>query len=301
MGSKLTGLIAATFSPMNADGSINTVIIPEISDYLVSHCIDGLYVCGSTGEGALLSVEERKQIASAYIESIDKRIPVVVHVGHDSIVEAQTLAKHAESIGADAIASVGPSYFKPTCIESLIEYLAKIAEGAPNTDFYYYYVPILNGSSFDMTEFLEKAPSKIPTLKGIKYTALTVFEFQQLREVYGDRFQIFFGCDEMLTSGMAAGADSAIGSTYNYAGKLYREIMNAFNKGDIKTAQELQYKSVQMVRVSLKYGGHSARKAMMKLAGLDCGPPRLPLLPVKESDMAGIKSDLEAIDFMKWM
>jgi N-acetylneuraminate lyase len=301
MDNKLRGLIAATFTPMNSDGQINTQIIPDITEYLLNHSVDGLYVCGSTGEGPSLSVEERKQIAADYIKAVDKRIPVVVHVGHDSFIEAQALACHAETIGADAIASVGPSYFKPACLDVLTAYLAEIAKGAPNTDFYYYHAPLLNGFNMDMMGFIEKASAMIPTLKGVKYTALTVYEFQQCKEAYGDRYQIFFGCDEMLTSGLAAGADSAIGSSYNFAGKLYREIMDAFAKGDLATARKLQYIAIQMINICGKYGGHPGRKAIMKLVGLDCGQARLPMQFLTEEEILDIKSQLDKLGIFDWL
>ena len=301
MINKIKGLVAATFSPMNEDGSINTRIIPQVTEHLITRSIDGLYVCGSTGEGPLLSVDERKRVTEAYIQASDKRIPVIVHVGHDSLPEARSLAQHAAASGADAIAAVGPCYFKAGSIDILITYLARIADGAPDTDFYYYHVPILSGNNFDMLEFLEKAPSQIPTLRGIKYTALTVHGFQECKEVYGDRFQIFFGCDEMLTSGLSVGADSAIGSTYNFVGKLYRGIMDAFAAGDMETAQELQYFSVQMVRICFKYRGHPALKSVLKLAGLDCGPTRLPLKPLSEPEFNDLKSELETLGIRQWL
>lgn len=301
MQSKIKGLIAAAFSPMNTDGSLNPRMIPEITEYLIDHAVEGVYVCGSTGEGPLLSTGERKQMAEAYLQSVQKRIPVIVHVGHDSLVEARSLASHAEQSRADAIAAVGPCYFKAASVDGLIKYLAQIAQAAPATDFYYYHVPILSGNNFDMLEFLQKAASEIPTLKGIKYTALTVHGFQECKEVYGDRFQIFFGCDEMLTSGLAAGADAAIGSTYNFLGRMYRRIMDAFNDGDIKTARQLQYLSVQMVRICYKYRGLPAIKAMMKIAGYDCGPTRLPLEALTAEEFEAFKAEIEAIGIGKWL
>ncbi|MBN1818845.1 MAG: dihydrodipicolinate synthase family protein, partial [Sedimentisphaerales bacterium] len=95
----MKGLVAAAFSPMKADGSIHTEVISPITERLIAGGIAGVYICGSTGEGPLLSVAERKQVAHAYIEAIDKRIPAIVHVGHDSLAEARLLAQHAVSCG----------------------------------------------------------------------------------------------------------------------------------------------------------------------------------------------------------
>ena len=113
MKKKITGLIAAGFSPMNEDGSLNLEVVPQLADHLIERSIEGLYLCGTTGEGPLLSVNERKRISEAYINAADKRAAVIVHVGHDSLVEARGLACHAADVGADAIAAVGPCYYKP--------------------------------------------------------------------------------------------------------------------------------------------------------------------------------------------
>lgn len=297
---QITGLVAAAFSPMKADGSINTEVIASVTDRLIGNAISGLYVCGSTGEGPLLSSEERKRVAKAYIEAAQRRIPVIVHVGHDSLPEAQSLARHAAASGADAIASVGPCYFKPLTIDILIEFLAQIAQAAPDTDFYYYHVPQLNGNTFEISTLFEKAPSLIPTFKGVKYSAMCVHKFQECKEQYGGQFQIFFGCDEMLTSGLAGGADAAIGSTYNLVPRLYCQMMKAFADGDHATARSLQSLSIHMINVCYRYRGLAAIKAMMRLVGLDCGPVRLPLKALSEDEYKSFSADIEALGICEW-
>ncbi|HML75204.1 MAG TPA: dihydrodipicolinate synthase family protein [Anaerohalosphaeraceae bacterium] len=300
MQNMIKGLIAAAFSPMHEDGSLHVELIPRMVEYLLQRPIQGLYVCGSTGEGPLLSVEERKRVAAAYINAVKKQIPVFVHVGHDSLMEARSLASHAAQAGADAIAAVGPCYFKPGSLGGLIKYLAEIAAAAPETDFYYYHIPQLSGNVFDVMEFLKQAPQRIPTLRGVKYSAITVYEFQDCKETFGDRYQLFFGCDEMLTSGLAAGADAAIGSTYNFLSRLYHQVMEAFTKGDVQTARRLQLLSVRMVRVCYQYRGLPAIKAMMKMTGLDCGPTRLPLEALSIEEYSKFKSQIESLGVCEW-
>ncbi|MBN1818402.1 MAG: dihydrodipicolinate synthase family protein, partial [Sedimentisphaerales bacterium] len=202
--------------------------------------------------------------------------------------------------GADAIAAIGPCYFKPQRVDMLIAFLAEIAAAAPETDFYYYHIPQLNGNNFDMMEFLAKAPSAIPAFRGIKYSAMAVHQFQECKEAVGDRYQIFFGCDEMLTSGLAAGADAAIGSTYNLTPRLYRNIMDAFTRGDVQTARTLQSLSVRMVRLCYRYRGLPAIKAMMRLIGLDCGPIRLPLESLTEEEYLHFAQQTKALGLCEW-
>ncbi len=106
----LTGLVAATFTPMNGDGAIDLQRIPALFDFVLGQGVDGLLVCGSTGESPSLTIDERMAVAETYIEATAKRVPVVVHVGHNSLRDARTLAAHAQQLGAEAIAVAPPSY-----------------------------------------------------------------------------------------------------------------------------------------------------------------------------------------------
>lgn len=102
---------------------------------------------------------------------------MIVQVGHNSLREAQELAKHAQQIGASAISATCPSYFKVASVQSLTLCMQELAAAAPETPFYYYHIPVLTGSSIDMVEFLTHADEAIPTLVGLKYTDTMLFEF----------------------------------------------------------------------------------------------------------------------------
>ena len=95
---RIEGLVAATYTPFDADGHVDTAVIPRLVDRLLDNGIRGLYVCGSTGEGMSLTHEERKLVAEAYVHASSGRVPVIVQVGHNSLAEASQLAMHAESI-----------------------------------------------------------------------------------------------------------------------------------------------------------------------------------------------------------
>jgi N-acetylneuraminate lyase len=300
MKTSYSGLIAAVFTPMKENGSLNLDIVPKIVDHLIADGIKGMYVCGSTGEGPLLSTEERKATAKAYINIARGKLPSIVQVGHNSLTEACGLAAHAEQAGADAIAAVPPIYFKCTTVDNLIDCMAIIASAAPQTPFYYYHIPILTDGNFDMVEFLDKGVKKMPNLAGIKYSSLTLFEFQDCLNHDDGRFDILFGCDEMLLGGLATGAVGAVGSTFNFAGPLYNKVIDAFEKGDMEMARKWQLLSVKMIKMLCGYRGQPAFKAIMKLLGLDCGPNRLPLQTLSETELDSMKRDLEEMGFFDW-
>jgi N-acetylneuraminate lyase len=297
---RLTGLIAATYTPMDAQGNLRLEVVPAMVDRLIGEGVSGLYICGSTGEGMSLSGRERREVAASFVAAANKRIPVIVQVGHNSLSEAAELAAHAQQIGADATSATAPSYFKVDSIEALGNCMADLAAAAPALPFYYYHIPALTGAALDMPEFLEVAGPKIENLAGIKYTKSTVFEYQACREFENGRYDILWGCDEMLLSALVVGAEGAVGSTYNIAAPLYRGVMDAFASGDLERARQLQMYSVQMVRTLCRYPFHSAMKVVLKTLESDCGRCRLPQPEIDDDTASAIRRDLESIGFYDW-
>ena len=295
----LRGLIAATFTPMHTDGTLNLGQIEPMVEHLLGSGVAGLYVCGTTGEGPSLSTDEREAVAEAHVAAARGRIPVVVQVGHTSLPEACRLAAHAQAVGADAVSAIAPWYFKPASVDVLVDCLNPIAAAAPDLPFYYYHLPALTGMDFDMLHLLRVAPEHLPTLAGIKYSAPKLDEFQACTEFAGGRFDILFGCDEMLLSGLSAGARGAVGSTYNYLAPLYRRVIDAFDRGDLNEARRHQGLAVTLVQAIVRRRGHAGLKAAMQLAGVDCGPTRLPLVALEAGEIEDLRGELDALGFFE--
>jgi N-acetylneuraminate lyase len=296
---RIEGLIAATFSTFNKDGSVNPGLIQPLVEKLINDGIKGIYICGTNGEGPNLTIEERMLIAEEYARVINKRILLLVHVGHSSIAESRKLAEHAQRIGADAISSVAAFYFKPDSVETLVNSMAEIASAAPYTPFYYYHIPHLTGVAMDLTEFLRLGEQRISTLAGIKYTASTLHEYQACLNYKQGKFDILFGFDEMLLPALSVGAKGAIGSTYTFAAPMYIDILDHFKQGRIKQAQESQFHAIEMIRCLSKYSPIPTQKAILKLMGMDLGPCRLPLTTLTEKQVVELKGSLEQARFFE--
>ena len=296
---KIEGLIAATFGTFQEDGSLNLAIIPSLVEKLIADGLRGVFICGTNGEGPNLTVEERMAVAEAYVQAANKRILVLVHVGHTSIAESRKLAAHAARIGADAISSVAAFYFKPTSVQNLAESMAQIASAAPQLPFYYYHIPTLTGVGLDMIEFLRLGEELIPNLAGIKYTAATLHEYQACVNYQNGRYDILFGFDEMLLPALAVGAKGAIGSTYTYAAPLYLKVVELFGQGNIAEARQMQLQSVEMVRCLVKYPPIPAQRAIMKMQGFDLGTCRLPLKGLSEQDTLAFRASLDEMSFFE--
>jgi N-acetylneuraminate lyase len=297
----ISGLVAATFTPMHADGTLNLDTVPAIVERMVQYKLGGLYVNGSTGEGPLLTTDERKAAAEAYVSAADGRIPVIVQVGHASNWEARGLAAHAASIGADAVSALPPIYFKPDSVNTLVACLKEIASGAPDLPFYYYHIPTVTNVSLDMRALLRAVPDHVPTFAGVKFSSHLLDEFQACIDLADGRYQMLLGVDDLCVTGHALGASGAVGTTYSFMAPIFQQGMAAYDAGNTKEAFALQIAAGRILKPILEHKGMAGLKAMMKLLGLDCGPSRLPLHTLSDAECASLRVALEKVDyFEKW-
>lgn len=300
MKSILTGLIAAPYTPFRSNGELATDVIAAQARMLVHNGVSGAFVCGTTGEGQSLTLEERQQAVVAWRKAAPPQLKLVVHVGHLSLGDSCTLARHAQEAGADAIATIAPSFFKPAGAAELVAWCRPIAAAAPKLPFYYYHMPAMTGVHITVTEFLTAAGDTIPTLAGIKFTHENLMDYQRSGAVDGGKYAMLFGRDEILLAGLSLGAAGAVGSTYNLAAPLYLKLMQAFAAGDLATARAEQARAQAFIAVLHDHGGLSAGKAAMKLIDLDCGPMRLPLRTLTDEQTARLKSGLEGVGFFDY-
>lgn len=296
---KLIGLIAAPFTPMNADGSLNLSIIPQYYDFLKRNKVIGAFINGSTGEGVSQTKEEKKSVARAWAEATkgDNDFKIINLVGGTSLAESKEMAKYSEEIGLFGIAFTAPFYFKPGSANALADCCKDVASAAPKTAFYYYHIPVLTGCNITMFDLLNAVNGSIPNFAGIKYTHEDFMDFLSCMYVENGRYDMLWGRDENMLSALVLGSFGAVGSTYNYAAPLYYQMQDAFKNNDLIKARDLQQLSIDMIRLLGKYGGIATGKAFMKLVGNDCGEFRLPVKNMSENQFEEFKQDVASLDF----
>ena len=133
---KLNGLIAAPYTALHQDGSLNLERIEAQFHSLVVNGVSAAFVCGTTGEGASLSLAERMAVAARWCEVAGADLKVIVHVGHTCLPDAKALAAHAQAIGAFAVGSLAPFFFKPSQTPDLVAYCSEVVAAAPGLPFY---------------------------------------------------------------------------------------------------------------------------------------------------------------------
>ena len=290
------GVWPALLTPLTANDEVDIPALCRLLDYVLSAGMHGIYICGSSGEGVLLSPEERMRLAEATVSHVAGHVPVMVHVGAASTRDAVALARHARDIGADAVSSVPPFYYNVDSSE-LVAHYGRIAQAA-QLPVYVYNLPDATGVSVNV-ELIQELLAR-GYVQGLKYTSYNLLEMRQIIETCGQRLAVFSGHDEILLPCLVMGVQGGIGTTYNCLPHLFVELYEAWCDGDIARAQKLQFVVDRVVLALSRYNFISAVKEVMRFLGLDCGDPRLPLRPLTDEERTRLRADLERAGFFDY-
>ena len=279
---KFKGVFVALNTIYDKNDEINVDAIKELVRIYKSKGVKGVYVCGSTGEGFLLSAEERMQVAEAVMDVADDDFTVIVHVGCAGTKESIRLARHAEKIGVDAVSAV-PSVYYHLSPASVEKHWNGIIDST-DLPFIIYNIPQL--TSFNLPLDLFERMAKNPKVIGIKNSEEPVYNMERYRTVAGDDFIIFNGSDEQYLGGRLMGANAGIGGTYGTMPELFVKLDEFINQNKIDKAKELQYKINDVIfdLISLPSLYGAAKNVISRRFGIDAGVPRSPFLPVENDE-----------------
>jgi N-acetylneuraminate lyase len=281
------GIIVAMYSCYDDQGEISTEAAKKLARYYANIGVKGLYVGGSSGEGILQSVSERKQTLEAVISEVGEELTIIAHVGAPSTRDSVELAKHAEQIGAHAISAVPSIYYRLS--EASVETHWQAIIDSTNLPFIIYHIPQTTG--FQLSKTLLTKMAEQEKVIGVKISAESTFELQQFKAAGGPDFLVFNGPDEQYLAGRSIGADAGIGGTYGVMTELFMKIEQCYVKGDLQEAQKWQFivneLIVELISFPSMYG---ACKSILKLRGIECGEARMPLLPIAKADQKRVES-----------
>ena len=296
---KIIGLIDAPFTPFRANGDVDLEPIAAYGAMLKKNGLQGVFINGSSGEGYMLTTDERKALAEEWVKQAPKGFKVIVHVGSCCLRESIALARHAAEIGAWGIGAMAPPFPRIGRIEELVKYCEQIAAAAPNLPFYYYHIPAFNGAFLPMLDLLKAVDGRIPNFAGIKYTYESLYEYNQCRLYANGKFDMLHGQDETILPSLAqGGAQGGIGGTTNYNGRELVAIIDAWKNGDVEAARRHQNFAQEVINVICHYRGNIVGgKRIMKLMGFDLGSNRVPFQNMTDEEEARMKAELDAIDF----
>lgn len=288
-GTKFTGILPALVTPFCEDNkTINVDATKKILDLHLSQGANGFYILGGTGEGLVMARKEREIMCETVVQHIGGKKPIINHIAAMNFNEAVELAKHAEKAGCDAIAAVPPSFFYYS-ENDIYEYYKKLANSV-SIPLVIYYHP---AAQKDMSAKLIARIFEIDNVTGVKWSSNNFFELMKLKDMTHGEMNIINGPDELLVSGLAAGADAGIGSTYNIMLPQFVSIYEHFKKGEMADALQEQIKVNRVIDTLLKYGVVPAVKHACKLMGIDVGKGSFPMNQFGAEDAAALDAALK--------
>ena len=296
---KYQGVIPAFYACYDKNGEISPAAVRQLTEYFVQKGVKGVYVGGSSGECIYQGVAERKLLLENVMEAARGRLTVIAHVACNNTRDSRDLARHAESLGVDAIASIPPIYFRLPD-HAIAKYWNDISDAAPNTDFIIYNIPQLAGVA--LTIPLLKEMLKNPNVVGVKNSSMPVQDIQMFKDegTRGGRpFVVFNGPDEQFISGLMMGADGGIGGTYGVMPELFVKLWELFHAGKLVEARQLQYDVDNIIYAlcATKCNMYaSIKEALRRREGIDLGGVRPPLAAYTEGDDAPVVHAVDLID-----
>lgn len=288
---KFTGILPALVTPFCEDNyTINQKSTRELLDLLLSQGANGFYILGGTGEGIVLTREQREVMCETVVKHIAGRKPIINHIAASNINEAITLAKSAEKSGCDAIAAIPPNFFYYS-EDDIYEYYKRIA-GSVHIPLIIYYHP---AAQKDMSAKLFAHIFEIDNVTGVKWSSNNFFEMMKLKDITHGEMNIINGPDELLVSGLAAGADAGIGSTYNVMLPQFVKIYDCFQKGELKEALKTQMKVNRIIEMMIKSELIPAVKHTVGMMGIDVGDSTFPMKKYSHDEILAYEASMEKV------
>ncbi|CAH1794445.1 unnamed protein product [Owenia fusiformis] len=296
---KIEGNILAPFTPFKENGDVDLEIIPKYVDLILKYNIPNVFVLGTTGEGATLTVEERKQVTEAWARAVDnKPLTIIAHVGGANLRESMDLASHAETVdGVQAIAATGSVYYKPKTEDVEVDYIKQIAAEAPSLPFFYYDIDFMTGIKLNVSSLAQLATKVIPTFRGIKHSSKSIASMVNCSMIGG--VQVINGAVDQYLAALTCGMEWPVLGVPCTA-PIATKIKEAYDQGDMKTAREQQeyLQRLYNLRDSVG-GGNGVLRAIVKLIdGIDFGRSRCPIPYPTQDNIDTLKQGLIDLEFL---
>lgn len=287
----LSGILPATLTPFDADGRFAAAPFERMLARVFDAGVHGVYVCGTTGEGMLMSVRERQAVAAAAIATAPRGRSVIVHVGAGAFEDVRDLTRHAAQVGATAISSLPPSGPGFGFAETR-RYYADLAAVSDLPLVVYYFPQVYPGiSTADQIADL----CTLPGVVGVKFTD---FDLSTLAAVASapDRV-VYNGRDEVLVAGLLMGAHGAIGSFYNVVPDLALTIARHAESGAWQEARRVQDDLNRLITTVLRFPIFPALKQILTWRGEPFGDCLTPRGRLTEDERRALAAALDAAGF----
>ena len=281
------GAYTALITPFK-NGKVDYEKLGELIEFQITSNIDGIVICGTTGESSTLTDREKKKVIKFTIETVNGRVPVIAGTGSNNTKQAIELSKYAERVGCDGLLIVTP-YYNKTTQKGLVEHYSAIANNV-TCPILIYNVPSRTGLNI-LPDTVKKL-SHIENIVGIKEASNNFSQILELFSKLPKNFCVMSGNDDSIVPLLSLGGSGVISVLSNVYPKEVHNMCKAYFEGDLKYAKDLQLKYARIIQLLFKETNPMPVKDAMNILGYDVGVPRLPLTTVLEDTHELLKSQL---------
>jgi 4-hydroxy-tetrahydrodipicolinate synthase len=294
------GVLCALITPFREDQSPDLGVLGEVIAFLVDSGVHGLFVLGTTGEGPMLDMAERRDVAEFVVRRVDGRVSVVVHCGVPDTKTTSDLARHAEQVGADGVAAVIPYYFRYGGAE-LDRHFRSVAEAAPSVPHYVYENPDRVGYSAGV-DVVARLVNEVPNIVGVKDTGDTIGKITDYLSQPGRPIEVYVGNNSTIFPALVLGARGAVSAMANAFPELVVAIYERWREGQMDEARALQFTLARLTEALAGVPFVGGVKHLMARRGLPTGLCRAPQALLSSDQSALVDRRLaELEDLASWM
>ena len=284
----LKGVVTPMVTPFDKNEELDLKALRNLTSRLITMGVSGLFPCGTTGEGNLLSLDERKTIASTVVDETGSRVPVYVQTGCMRLKDTIELSQHALDCGADGVGIVTPSYYSLSQ-KDISDYYRSIARSLPESfPIYLYSIPgnTLNDIAPSTAEVLA---AECPNIVGIKYSGDDFVQLAAYTAIRNGRFSVLAGNDRTFAAVLAAGCDGTVSGLSNLFTGDVVSVYTLFCDGRLETAMETQLSILQEAQCLFEAFFLASLKAAMEIKGMSVGKLRKPLPELTSEEYRNLK------------
>ncbi len=283
------GCGTAICTPFDEKGEVNYDVFEKFIEFQIENKVDSIIVCGTTGESATMSVDEKKEVIEFVVKKVNKRIPVIAGTGSNNTIEAVNMTKYAESVGADGVLIVTP-YYNKTTQKGLIKHYERIAQNT-NLPIILYNVPSRTGVNIEPETCVEL--SKIKNIVGIKEASGNVSQIAKIASLCGNELAIYSGNDDQILPVLSIGGIGVISVMSNIKPEYVHNMICEYKKGNIEKAEEMQIKALELINLLFCEVNPIPIKSALRIIGYNFGEPRLPLVKMSDENLIKLESALK--------
>lgn len=290
---KLNGVLTALATPFTEEGSVDVPSLRRLIDRSVEGGVNGVVACGSTGEFAALSMDERRLVVETVVDQVAGRVPVVAQTGATSTAEAIRLSRHAQDCGADILMLVSP-YYETLTLPETTEYFRTVARAVDRPVMLYNY-PSATGVNLD-AETVGKLAHEVENIRYVKDSSGDMEQATQLIHAHGEKLTVVVGSDSLVLAALTEGATAVMLGTANLVPREIVSVQRAITAGDFVAARAEWNRIYPLINAIISAPYVPAVKAALDAFGLPIGTPRRPtadLDPVLRTNIENRVAELQ--------